>query len=54
MGIYRYFNTCQMPIVSAMGYPTLTMKMVEEKNERFFTVVNAVADNMAELLNKRK
>ena len=54
MGIYRYFNTCQMPIVSAMGYPTLTMKMVEEKNERFFTVVNAVADNMAELLGVRK
>ncbi|MCR5373117.1 MAG: flavodoxin family protein [Solobacterium sp.] len=53
MGIYRYYNTCQMPIVSAMGFPTLTMEMVRTKNERFYTVVNAVADNMAELLDRK-
>ena len=52
MGIYRYYNTSQMAIVSAMGFPTLTMQMVNEKNERFYTVINAVADNMAELLQK--
>ncbi len=52
MGIYRYYNTAQMPIISTMGYPTLTMKMCEEKDERFYTVVNAIADNMARLLKK--
>ncbi len=52
MGIYRYYATAQMPIVGGMGYTTLTMKMCEEINERFYTVVNAVADNMAALITK--
>ncbi len=51
MGIYRYFSTCQMPIVSGIGFPTLTMAMTEEKNDRYHTVINAIADNMADLLN---
>ncbi len=54
MGIYRYYNTSQMPIVSAMGFPTLTMEMVRTKNERYFTVINAVADNMAKMLKDRR
>lgn len=51
MGIHRYFLTSQMPVASGMGFTTLTMKMCEEKNERFFTVVNRVADNIIYLLN---
>ncbi len=50
MGIYRYYNTAQMPIIGNMGYPTLFMKGIEEESERFHTVVNAVADNMARRL----
>ncbi len=52
MGIYRYYATAQMPIIGGMGYTTLTMKMCEETDERFFTVVNAVADNMAKMIKK--
>ncbi len=50
MGVYRYYATAQMPIAGGMGYTTLTMKMCEEKDERFYTVTNAVADNIAKLL----
>ncbi len=52
MGIYRYYATAQMPIVGGMGYTTLTMKMCETLDERFYTVVNAVADNMAKMILK--
>ncbi len=52
MGIYRYYATAQMPIAGGMGYTTLTMKMCENQDERFYTVVNAVADNVARLIKK--
>ena len=53
MGIYRYFNTCQMPIISNTGYPTLTMKMVEEKDDRYHTVINNTVKNMINTLKAK-
>lgn len=49
-GITRYFATSQMPVISCMGFPTLTMKMIEEDNQRYHTVISAMADNMARRL----
>ena len=51
--LHRYFVPSQMPVISSNDYTVFTAKSIRDNDKRAIEILETLADNMAEFLNKQ-